>query len=274
VFFLVRRNVSSEQRIFIAAGLGASVIAVSQQTVTRVVFNPDHYAMLIGSAFALWTIVFCAWTALRNRSRRVRIGVASVACVLAVAGMTGLQLRMFVQNRGEAASLQSFAEVSSWLNAHAEPGAVVYSDTNAGILTLIHSDANLWWNLYAMSVPSTKSERISHAANTWYLLHGMSADDIRKLARDWPVNLAGLYTMNIVYEYRISMIAEELEHWTASYETFRSTSDLPTAIRRYQIDYILVDKAQDRWNPTVFEVLDPVVKNDRFELYPTRPEGP
>jgi hypothetical protein len=121
-----------------------------------------------------------------------------------------------------------------------------------------------------MAVPSTEPSRIDLAANVWFLENRLTTDDIRRLAREWPMNLAHFWTMTPVYEARIALVNRELDRWTASYEAFRQDTALPLAVRRYRIDYILHDNAEDRWDPKDFGILDPVVQNGRFSLYPVR----
>jgi len=271
VFLLVRQRLTSIQRTFIVVGLGASVVAVSQHFVTRVMFNPDHYAALIGVLFALWVLVLCAWTFLKDMPRCVAVSVAIIACVVASAGMIGVQWRMFQQDRGYAADLQPFADVASWLNVHADAKTVVYANERIGLLVPAYTPANLWWHSYAMAVPTTEPSRMDLAANVWFLENRLTADDIRVLAADWPMNLAHFWTMTTVYEARIALVNRDLDRWIASYDAFRQTTTLPQAIRSHRIDYILHDNVEDRWDPRDFGVLDPVVQNGRFSLYPVQP---
>ena len=264
-----RRFASPWVRTFAATGLGGSFIALNQQIVTGISIQPDHYVQLITASFSLWIFAWTSWTFIRSwRPIAVRIAVfAAVFVGFAVALV--FQYRSYIAHREFTADLQPFSEVATWLNENAAPQSVVFANQQTGLLVPIYTKQNLWWHFYALATP-VPQERIEHAAFTWFRLFGIEPADIRPLAERQAIDFSQYFTLSTLYEQRLDFINRNIDGIVTRYEIFQREKSLPEALREYRVDYVLVDKNLDTWDPRELGVGETLIENGRFALYKVR----
>ncbi|MBI4139079.1 hypothetical protein HY479_02915 [Candidatus Uhrbacteria bacterium] len=264
-FLWRRRFASLGLRIFVAAGLGGSFIALNQQVATGVSIQPDHYVGLITASFVLWVLAWIFWTFTKEWRLPVR-RAAFAGIVLAGFVMTFVfQYRSYLTHREYTAALQPFSEVAAWLNTHAESQSVVFANQQTGLLVPIFAHQNLWWHFYALATP-VPEDRIEHAAFTWFWLLGLEPSDLRAAAEQQPLELSQYFTLTTIFEQRLEFIRRQIDGIVARYESFRATRTLPEALRAYRADFILVDRKLDTWDPERLGAGREVFRNERFIL--------
>ncbi len=264
-----RRFASPWVRTFAATGLGGSFIALNQQIVTGISIQPDHYVQLITASFSLWIFAWTSWTFIRSW-RPIAVRIAVIAAVfLGFAVALVFQYRSYIAHREYTADLQPFSEIATWLNANAAPQSVVFANQQTGLLVPIYTHQNLWWHFYALATPISQ-ERIEHAAFTWFRLFGIEPSDLRPLAERQLIDFSQYFTLSTLYEQRLDFIKRNIDGIVSRYEVFQREKSLPEALREYRVDYVLVDKKLDTWDPHELGVGETLVENGRFVLYAVR----
>ncbi|MBI5405863.1 hypothetical protein HY972_02405 [Candidatus Kaiserbacteria bacterium] len=258
---------------FILLLLITGVIVSNQQVLTGKLMFPQHFHFYTNIPLFLLSMSLLMMELLTLFPRIWRIGAASALIGVVAWFSLGVQVSSYKAHRIESSRYQALAPIFAYLRDIAPPQSVVLADEYLSTRLTIYTQDFAYATGGYDTTFAVPQERILHDHFVRLALRGVTVQSVRDYVYHHRDEVSGAlyiatYWRDLCGSYGC-FPDSILEQLISRYQSFSKHSLLEN-IKKYKIEYVLVDRVQDKeWNINKI-VGAPVYQSGDFILYAIR----
>lgn len=258
----------SKPFILLSGIVATGIIVLNQQVITNYRFFPGHWYWYYIIPFSIFLAVYVLFAAIKT-SKKLRYSLAAAIIGISLLGGGFSQRNYYLAEKSVAAENQRYGPLFSWLNRNTPKESVVLTPDPLALIMPAYTSNNHYLVDTADVLSIIPEDRYRHDFFVKIYLAGARPDNLDNyINQKTPDFIQLLYGYYRRYEYDCNECypEEDLTRLKKDYLDFLAR-DFKSELKKYRIDYMVIDTKTNQWNYQKLNFLEPVAKVNEFTIF-------